>query len=142
MASITSGMTQVCLRQKLLQRRSKERALRRFEPFLLVPSRSSVVDAIFLPITADVPRLGAPVSPARISPRPLDFLRRRVVPWSVDDCNCSAVALKAGNGSVPVDEAIVGVKGGVFNVEEDGGCGWWQPRGGAELHSAVVVFVT
>jgi hypothetical protein len=46
-----------------------------------------------------VPRLG-PVSPAQISwPSPLDFLRRRDVPFSVAEGNWSAEVLRSGEGS-------------------------------------------
>lgn len=111
MTSSTRGSVHVCLRAKCLQRCTRERALRRLEK-RLAPSFSwaaAAADAADEDDTDEdegsrmaaspVPRLGAPVSPARISwPSPLDFLRRRALLSPADGMG-SADELKAGNGS-------------------------------------------
>ncbi len=97
-----SGKTQVCLRAKCLKRRSRERALRRLEPRFVLPSAADDLGGeagrLFC-MLARLVRLGAPVSPARISAgSPLDFLGRRRVAavCSATERNGSAEALNGG----------------------------------------------
>lgn len=110
------GTVHVCLMAKCLQRRRREGAFLRLENFFCSPGWRAwpLDDGVDEEseegmLARPVPRLG-PVSPAGISwPCPLDFLRRRGVPFSVAERNWwvevlsgkySGAAIFAGSSTV------------------------------------------
>lgn len=102
----TRGIVHVCFMAKCLPRRRRERDFLRLTNFFCSLGwcawpLDDVVDEESDEgmLARTVPRLG-PVSPAQISwPSPLDFLRRRDVPFSVAEGNWSAEVLRSGEGS-------------------------------------------